>query len=162
MPALVIHKGLGARHAHPAAAHTGVQKLIDIGVALGQDVLAHQAHICRAVLHINGNVAGLDQEIPDLGVGVFHHQFAAVGVVAGAVARTGQQSVRLVAQAALGQRDVQPGTALPHTDRGQRCGQTVQFVQIEGKADGPCPGVKRRISRSYWPPLSTARAAPDR
>ena len=108
--ALIIHKVLGARHAHAALTHAGVQQLVDVRAGLGQNILAHDADVGRAMFDVDGYVAGFDQEVPHPGFGVLHHQFAGVVVVlVGAVTCPGQQSVGFVAQAPLGQGNVQPG-----------------------------------------------------
>ena len=107
-PALVLLKILGPGHAHAAPAQARVQQLIHVRAGLRQDVLAHDADVRRAVLHVDGHVAGLYEKIADARPGVLHHQLPGVGVVLrAAVAHAGQQVVDLVPQAALGQGHVQ-------------------------------------------------------
>ena len=82
------------------------------------------------MLDVNRNVAGLDEEVPHTGVGVLDHELAGVVVVlGGAVARARQQLVRLVAEAALRQGNVQPAfLAALLLHGGQRRGQAFQLV----------------------------------
>ena len=128
--ALVVGEARRPGHAHPALAHAGIQQLIHVCAGLGQNVLAYDADVCRAVLDVNRNVAGLDEEVPHTGVGVLDHELAGVVVVlGGAVARASQQLVRLVAEATLRQGDVQPAfLAALLLHGGQRRGQAFQLV----------------------------------
>ena len=90
------------------------------------------------MFHIDGHVAGLDQEAPHPGGGVLHHQLAGgVVVLGGQAAGGGQQAVDLVPQPALGQGHVQQGGG--GRRRGRR-GQAVQLVQIDGEPHRPRPG----------------------
>ena len=128
-------------YAHPAAAKAGVQQLVHIGGGFGQDILANDAHIGSAVLHIDGHVAGLDQKIPDARCRVFHHQLAGgVVVLRAAVADARQQIVDLVAQPPFGQRHVQHHLAGVLMLYRRHRVQPVQLVQIHRKADGTRPG----------------------
>lgn len=142
---LVVGEARRPGHAHPALAHAGIQQLVHIGTGFGQDILAHNANVGSAVLYINGNVAGLDQEVPHPGFGVLHHQLAGLVVVfVGFIPGGGQQAIGFVAQAALGQGDVQPlalGALLLY--RRQGSAQAFQLVQVKGKAQGAGTGVKR-------------------
>ena len=96
------------------------------------------------MLHINGNVAGLDQEVPHPGFGVLHHQLAGFVVVfVGFIPGSGQQAIGFIAQAAFGQGDVQPlalGALLLY--RRQGSAQALQLVQVKGKAQGAGTGGK--------------------
>ena len=94
------------------------------------------------MLDIDGHVAGLDEEVADACLRVFHHQFA-VGVVIlrAAVADARQKVIDLIAQTALRQCHVQHhpvGAVLLH--RRQGSAQAVQLIQIDGKADGTGTG----------------------
>ena len=125
-PALVLGKVFRPGHAHAAPAQARVQQLIHIRAGLGQDVLAYDADVRRAVLHVDGHVAGLHQEVADARLSVLHHQLPGVGVVfRAAVAHARQQVVNLVSQAALGQGHVQHHRA---SRLRRRVGQPVQLV----------------------------------
>ena len=93
------------------------------------------------MLHIDGNVAGLDEEVADAGLRVFHHQLAGgVVVLRAAVADARQQIVDLVAQPPFGQRHVQHHLAGVLMLYRRHRVQPVQLVQIHRKADGARPG----------------------
>ena len=95
MPVSYTHLDVYKRQAFAKA---GVQQLVHIGRSLCEDVLAHDAHIGGTVLHIDGNVAGLDEEVADAGLRVFHHQLAGgVVVLRAAVADARQQVIHLIA-----------------------------------------------------------------
>ena len=91
------------------------------------------------MLDVDCNVAGLDEEVPDAGGGVLHHQLAGSVVVLGAaVADTSQQVIDLVAETALRQSYVQHGLfGFLLLYRRERGAQAVQLVEIDRKADGP-------------------------
>ena len=102
-----------------------------------QNVLAHDADIRRAVLHVDGHVTGLYQEVADAGLRVLHHQLPGVVVIfRAAVAHACQQIVYLVAEAArLGSATF--SITFPPSSSAGTSGQRVQLVQIQREADGP-------------------------
>ena len=95
-------------HSQTAAAQLQIKQLIYIGLCFQQHVLAHHADVRRSVLHIDGHVAGLHQQVPHAALRVFKHQLPVVLVNGRAVVPNGgKQPVYLVAQASLGQGDIQ-------------------------------------------------------
>jgi len=111
-PVPVFDVAVPGRHAQAALADLEVHELVYVRLGLQQHVPARHAHVRRAVFHVDGHVAGLDQKIPDAALRVFKHEPPVVLVDGGAlVADAGEQPVHLIAQPALGQRNIQHDTA---------------------------------------------------
>ena len=103
----IVHKSALCGNRHTAFADTEVQKLVNVGTVFQQNILARNADIRRASLHVDRNVGGLDPEVANALLLVFKGQLAVIFFDGGAfVARRLQHGVNLFAKSALGQGDV--------------------------------------------------------
>ena len=108
----VFDVAVPGRHAQAAPTDLEVHEFIHVRLGLQQHVFPRHAHVRRAVLHVDGHVAGLDQEVAHAALRVFKHELSVVLVDGGAlVPDAGEQPVHLIAQPALGQRNRQHDTA---------------------------------------------------
>ena len=134
---------------------------------LFQRIQSGDADVRRAPLHIDVDITGLDEKIPDPGGEVLHHQLAPV-VLHRAVPRPGQKPQHLIPQPSLGKRDAQNPPvrfAGGFGGLGRRClpgragafgipcaaGESdtalllpFQFVQIQGKPHRPAVRMEPR------------------
>jgi hypothetical protein len=112
-PATPRHRRIGRRpgagHHQPAAGDAQVERFVQpLAAMLQQHVLAGDAEVGGAVLHIGRHVAGADDDqLHARVVGVQDQLAAALGVVQRADAGGGQQRHGLLEDAPLGQRDGQ-------------------------------------------------------
>ena len=103
----VVPEVLRGGDGHTALAHMEVQQLVDLRAVLEQDVLPGHAEVCRAPLHIDGNVRGLDPEVADAGGLILKHKPAARVLERRAVkAGSREHGIDPVAQAALRQGNI--------------------------------------------------------
>ncbi len=100
-------------HHQPAEAEAEVERLVDVGLLLEQDVLAHDAEVGGAVGHVGGDVGGLEQEQAQPVDGIDEDQPARFRI--DALTPSSRSRVeRPVEQAPLGQGE---GQALLHDRR---------------------------------------------
>ena len=62
----------------PAFSQPQVEQLVNIGVALEQDILAHDSDIRRPVFNVNRDVGWLDKQVTHPIFLVFKYEFAVV------------------------------------------------------------------------------------
>ena len=93
-------------HDQPAEAEAQVHRLVHVWLLLGEDVLAHDAEVGGAVLHIRRDVRGLEEDESQVALHVGEEESARVGFEA-LDAHAREQLERRVEQPALGQRDGQ-------------------------------------------------------
>ena len=113
--ARVVPESLRRGDRHPADPGVKIQKLVDLRIVFQKDILARDADVGGAPLHVDRDVGRLDPEIPDPRAGVFKNQSAAVFQKGGTgISRRGEHGVNLFAESSLGKRNVQKAIGYCH------------------------------------------------
>src|SRR5699024_8172439 len=93
-----------------ARAEAEVEQFVHVGARLQKDVLADDADVRRAVLDVDGHVAGLYEQIAHALLRVLEHELApALLKLRASAAELREELIYFVAEASLRQCDVQHG-----------------------------------------------------
>ena len=170
IPGIILPCG----YAHPAAPQPEIQKLIHIRPAFQQNILSHNPHIRRVMLHIDCHIDRLHQKIAHSCRLIFKYQLPVIVInTLTVISHRGQKLIHLIPKPSLGQRYIQhvrapfpssacsapsrnrkicPNRSSPGTARSTRTRRPFprsSFTALPRSAGSAVPSYSTSASRSY-------------